>query len=57
MAAPAAVSSWDIKISYNDPVRPQKSYLDNGLTVVGGLRVDDDFQLHAFRLHNTLQGW
>lgn len=30
--------------------------LDNGVTIIGGLRVDDDVKLHALNLHDSLKG-
>ena len=31
--------------------------LNNSMAIIGGLGVDDDLQLHAFSLHNILEGF
>jgi hypothetical protein len=33
------------------------AYLDDGLTIIGVLGIDDDFQVHSFFLHDTLQSY
>jgi hypothetical protein len=34
-----------------------RPYLDDGLTIIGVLGIDDDLQVHPFFFHNTLQSY
>lgn len=56
MAAPAAVSSWSGSFCQRNAwAETGHVYLNNSLTVLVVLGVDDDLQLHRFCLHDLLE--